>query len=459
MFKRLTALLLVLSCVAALAALCRTAEDAVASVIPPGPSMITPRAGHWLVRDAGGSLFAIGGYNATGVAQASVDVLAASDSSFDDYSLLDARLFSACARLADGAYLLAGGAPTLSMNPAKDTAEVFNPTTKTSAPTTFPMVHARTNATAATLASGKVFIVGGSGDVSSSYLPEVYNPATNQFYVGPSLVTPRSAPIVLPASDGRAVVLGGFSLFGGPTPESVEIYDPVANLMTKLRDTLFPGESGWIAALAPGLGWGSQPIAAQRAANGKYYFLANKNVGIFTYYAVFSFDPGTLEIAKLNLSPALPTRNPVDYRYNLSLLPHPMLSPSGETAYVMAELFDGISFGSYAYAASSTNSSQILYYQIDLATNAVIKSDVRALPTERYVSMAAHSQADASRFFIAGGAAYGYGKLAGGRAYGGYGYQHYTTASSDYAQAATFFDAIALRFFKGISSILLLLQE
>lgn len=450
--------LTVLCCVVAQMLPGRTANSATTTTITTGPAMTTPRAGHWLLRDTDGNLFALGGYDASGAALSSADIYTKADNTFAAVSLSEPRLFSTCAKLADGNYLLAGGATALSMRTRQSTAEIFNPTTRTSVATASSMTMSRANATAATLTGGKVLIVGGSGDETAADSAEVYDPTSQTFTATGALNTARSAPLVLPASDGTAVVIGGFSAYGGPTPESVELYDPATNAFTVLRDTLFPDESGWITALSPGLGWGNQPVSAQRDADGKYLFLANKNTGIFTDYVVFSFDPATKAIEKLDLSPALPTRNPVDFRTNTTPLPHPLLPPTGNVAYVMAETFDSFYADSYAYSASSTASSQIMYYEINLASNAVTQSAVRALPTGQYVAMAAKIQADASQFCITGGAPYGYGKYAGGRPYGGYGYQHYNVDGA-YAQATSLFDAIDWHIFKGLTSIFLLLQD
>lgn len=409
-----------------------------------------------MLHDADGNLFAIGGYDVAGAALGTLDFWSKSTNSFTAYTLLNPQLFSACARLADGTYLLAGGATALSMKSISNNAEIFNPTTKSSVATAGSMTYARANATAATLTSGKVLVVGGSGNQNSATYADLYDPTTRAFTVTGALNTPRSAPLVLPTTDGKAVVIGGFSPFAGPVPEAVELYDPTTNTFSILSGTLLGNESGWITALSPGLGWGNEPVNAQQMADGSYLFLANKNTGIYTDYIAFSFNPATKAITKITTTPSFPTRNPVDYRYNTTFLPHPMVSAAEKKAYVMAETFDSLYSNSYAYSASSSASSMIIYYDINLNNNAVTVSPIKTLPTSQYVAMSAKILADSNRVFITGGGPYGYGKYAGGRPYGGYGYQHYNVTAV-YAKATTLFEVIDWQLFKGLQSIYMLL--
>lgn len=430
--------------------------DTLAASITSGPSMTTPRSGHWMLHDASGDIFVVGGYDTAGAALANLDFWSKSSNTFTAYTLLNQQLFSACARLADGTYLLAGGATSLSMKNTSSNAEIFNPATKSSVATAGTMTYSRANATAATLASGKVLVVGGAGNQNSATYADLYDPVARSFATTGALNIPRCAPLVLPTTDGKAVVIGGFSPFSGPVPEKVELYDPATNTFSILRETLFENESGWITALSPGLGWGNEPVHAQQTANGNYLFLANKNTGIYTDYAVFSFNPGTKAISRVTTSPGFPTRNPVDYRYNTTFLPHPMVNAAANSAYVMAETFDSLYSNSYAYSASSSTSSKIIYYGINLNNNAVTISSEKTLPSSQYVAMSAKILADSNRFFIVGGGPYGYGKYAGGRPYGGYGYQHYNVSAA-YAKTTTLFDTIDWHILKGLESILMLL--
>jgi len=70
------------------------------------------------------------------------------------------------------------------------------------------------------LANGKVLVVGPGSFGSGNPRPELYDPATGQWSVTGSMITPRSRPVLLRLGNGKVLAAGG----AGDT--SAEVYDP-----------------------------------------------------------------------------------------------------------------------------------------------------------------------------------------------------------------------------------------
>ncbi len=423
-----------------------------------GPALNTPRSGHWMITDPSGVIAVVGGTTSDGAPTKTAEVLANGATSFVQHALHTGAMNSACARLADGRYAIFGGTDTASMAAALKTADIFDPTTRTFTQTSNDMLHARANATAATLADGRVLIAGSSTSPDSAIHLEVFDPVTQTFTDGGTVQAMRSVPVILPTADGRAVILGGFAPQFGPVPEMVEIWDSATNTTSIVANSLFAGETGWVTALSPSLGWGSQPSAFSKLPNGNYLLLATKNVGIFTYNTLFTFNPSTLAITRLTTTPALPERNPVDFRYNTTVLPHPMIDAATGSAYLIGERFDSLYQGYYAYSGTSGSASSLCFYVLNLNDNTLRVSTPRSLPANSYVGLAAKGMTNSGVFFVTGGGAYGYGSYAGGRPYGGYGYQHYGSYKP-YATVNTAFVTPDWSLFKGIAGALKLLMQ
>ena len=220
------------------------------------------------------------------------------------------HLWGAFARLNDGRYLIAGGVcQWLSGVPGgsySNTAELFDPITKTFS-SAGNLTYGRFRCTAATLSNGRVLVVGNRGGSSKA---ELYDPATNTFTPTQDLKTPRYFPAVLPTSDGKAVVLGGGRLpptgyFGDRMDvEMVELYDPVTNSFTIMKNSLFTGETGWYVALTNQNF--NRSIDCQRLSDGRYLLVATHKDGPST---LFTFNPVTKEIAKFATYPSLSPNN------------------------------------------------------------------------------------------------------------------------------------------------------
>jgi len=290
-----------------------------------GPAMNTARMGHLSTVLPDGGIAVFGGHGEGFTALDSAEIWDAASASFQVSLMNQDHDLPALARLADGRYLVAGGAGDLGVSPGLDAAEIFDPTTGIFS-LTGSMSRPRMNAWAATLPSGRVLIVGGWYDASSATYGEVYNPATGTFSATGPLNTPRALPMVLPTDDGKAVVFGGIAPYGSPMLEVVELYDLTGNSFNLQQTSLFPAESGWHIAA-------SNYAPPQRLADGRYLLMAHRDMGETYEYTLFTFDPATKSFARLETSPALPTSQ------SLRLWP-PLLDEAAGVAYLLADTKD-----------------------------------------------------------------------------------------------------------------------
>ena len=126
--------------------------------------------------------------------------------------------------LPDGRVLICGGG---NLSHIFQTTEIYDPLTDSfsAGPS---MILNRFGHTATTLLDGRILITGGL-HCTSSTLTELYDPATNSFTAGPKTVVIRRNHFSALLPDG-SVLIGG-----GGSPESritTEIYDPATNTFT-----------------------------------------------------------------------------------------------------------------------------------------------------------------------------------------------------------------------------------
>src|SRR6185295_7098378 len=114
-------------------------------------------------------------------------------------------------------------------------AEVFDPRTGRFTMVK-PMSVARESHTASLLADGRVLIAGGHRDRRENIVvyasTEIYDPAQERFSVGPSLTLARHKHEAASLADGRVLVLGGSDPRDRVHFSSAEIFDPAANRWT-----------------------------------------------------------------------------------------------------------------------------------------------------------------------------------------------------------------------------------
>ena len=71
------------------------------------------------------------------------------------------------------------------------------------------MLNSRNSASATLLASGKVLVVGGSGDFGAVSIAELYDPASGTFTATGSLVLARYAHTATLLRSGKVLIVGG----------------------------------------------------------------------------------------------------------------------------------------------------------------------------------------------------------------------------------------------------------
>jgi hypothetical protein len=164
-------------------------------------------------------------------------------------SLGTARVYFGETKLMDGRVLLAGGINE--GQAALATAEIYNPATKTFAPTKVPMTVARVFPALVTLSDGRVLVVGGMNDIQSYSLgsvayfgalasSEIYDPATDTFTAtAGSLSEGRAFPHVTALAGGAALALCGSSQ--GAPRASLERFNGATGVWTAAVPARLPG--------------------------------------------------------------------------------------------------------------------------------------------------------------------------------------------------------------------------
>jgi hypothetical protein len=163
--------------------------------------------------------------------------------------------------LADGRVLVTGGFGVVT--PAvRNSAEIYDPATGAFT-ITGSMSIPRASHTAVLLADGSVLVSGGR-DLSNASRTlsrhERFVPASGTFVPAGGMVTQRSNHTATRLSDGRVVILGGFSNGGTLPGQTAEIYDPATALAltgVPLADAqlLDPYTAGLVASGGSGTGY------------------------------------------------------------------------------------------------------------------------------------------------------------------------------------------------------------
>ncbi len=269
-----------------------------------GPEMHVARMGHHNVATSDGHYLLIGGRGTNFVSLGTSDLVTLNPDSCMGHAMNYVHDFAAVCKLTDGRLLIAGGSADLGVAPGYNTAEIYDPVSK-SYGIASNLNYGRMNCSAALLNDSTVLIAGGWYDQTSATYGEIYNVAVNQFTTTGALNNPRSNPLVISTSDGGAVVLGGTPAFGGNTFENVEYYDPETNTFQLQQDYLFgEEETGWSPFSYSSY---NRQMETQRLTDGTYLLMAYKQVESDYEYTLFSFDPETCLFSKWGTEPELPT--------------------------------------------------------------------------------------------------------------------------------------------------------
>lgn len=200
---------------------------------------------------------------------------------------------SATIKLADGRYFLLGGAEDLGIAPGYATTEMYNPLTNTFE-TKAAMTMSRCNLSGTQLNNGKVLIVGAWYNNNGAANGEIYDTSSNTFTAtAGALVQPRAQPIVLPTTDGGAVIAGGYPTYGGSIYTSVEYYQTASNDFVLQSSEVIPSDPGWL--LNPVY---TKPLSDLKMSNGNYLLFASRTGASGSEFALIIFDPTTKLFSK-----------------------------------------------------------------------------------------------------------------------------------------------------------------
>lgn len=125
--------------------------------------------------------------------------------------------------LETGQVLVTGGCAGQGCDRYHASVELFDPTTQSFQPAP-PMSTPRAGHAAASLTDGRVLIVGGWTGQGASASAEVYDPATGQWTVVGEMIDGRESLMAVPLPDGRVLIAGGSD--GVRDLASAEVFDP-----------------------------------------------------------------------------------------------------------------------------------------------------------------------------------------------------------------------------------------
>ncbi len=160
-----------------------------------------------------------------------------------------ARTGHAMAELAGERVLITGGYGPGIPSPVLSSAEIFTLSSR-SFVLTGSMGQARANHAMAALRDGRVLVTGGlvpgtGGGTVDVATTEIFSPATGSFTAGPTMSVARYGHSAITLTDGRVLVLGGWSR------RSAEVYTPATNAFTPVSDMAVVHGVGHVALLLP----------------------------------------------------------------------------------------------------------------------------------------------------------------------------------------------------------------
>jgi hypothetical protein len=347
----------------------------------PGPTMNINRMAHEIALLDNNTVGVFGGHGTGFVSLSSAEIWTSTANTFQTVPMNYYHDWGSFVKLANGTYLLAGGAADLGVAPGYSTAEIFNPAQREFTPLTSMMSSGRMTNVGAQLTNGKVLIAGGWYDATSPVKADLFDTTAASFTATGALVLQRANPVVLPTSDGKAVVAGGYPPYGGAVFPGSEIYDPSSNSFSLFSTQLFAADTGW--SLVPGQYYGHD-IATQKLPNGTYMLMATRG----NNYALVVFDPAAKAFTQFAVQPRMPSSN-VD---SVSLFP-PIVSYDGTRVYILAQ-------------SNGTGGAKLRLYQVAIASHTITQpTGFFSLPAGYYPGSSAMLQLPDGRIFMTGGTA------------------------------------------------------
>lgn len=346
-----------------------------------GPNMNINRMAHEIALLDNNTVGVFGGHGTGFVSLSSAEIWTLSSNAFQTVQMNYYHDWGSFVKLANGTYLLAGGAADLGVAPGYSTAEIFDPAQQKFTPLTSMMSYGRMTNVGAQLTNGKVLIAGGWYDATSPVKADLFDPTAASFTATGALVLQRANPVVLATSDGKAVVAGGYPPYGGALFPGSELYDPSSNSFSLFSTQLFAADTGWL--IVPGQYYG-RDLATQKMPNGTYMLMATRG----NSYALVVFDPAAKAFTQFAVQPGMPSSN-VD---SVSLFP-PIVSYDGTKVYILA-------------LSNGTGGAKLRLYQVTIASHTITQpTGFFAMPAGYYPGSSAMLQIPDGRIFMTGGAA------------------------------------------------------
>lgn len=314
-----------------------------------GPDMVLERIGTQVHAAADGKIYVFGGHGTNFVRLNTADVYNPATNTFSLLTLSDYRDASGIIHLADGRVMLIGGMSSdLGVGQLR-TTEIINPGAGTTQ-ASFLLNDNRTMANGAELTGGGILVMGNWWEDTPASRGEYYNGSavslTNNTHQN------RAFPMIVPCTDGKALVFGGWGVFGGNFSGKVEIFDPATNSFTLVRDNLFADSTNYYATLAYG-----DDYQHNKLPDGKYIYLAKQLEG--NQARLFTVDPATKEIAFYPLSQELPAFNETlqaAYAYY-----SPMVDPGSGYLFIPQVVYNGAGYNLNVLMVDTRTSPRVLY--------------------------------------------------------------------------------------------------
>jgi hypothetical protein len=218
-------------------------------------SMSTARFEQFSTVLADGDVFAGGGQSVTGTALSSTEIYSPSSGTwFGGPSMSQARIAATAVTLQTGAVLIVGGDTASSDDSGVNTGIVYSPATNTFGDVSNTMSSVRGSLPIAVrLSNGEVLVAGGDDATGTPVATaDVYSPETNSFTQVASMNSARNGATGTLLSNGDVLVAGGSATATTPLA-SAELYDPTTNEWTPVSNPMSsPREAGCGVGLPDG---------------------------------------------------------------------------------------------------------------------------------------------------------------------------------------------------------------
>jgi uncharacterized protein YfaQ (DUF2300 family) len=201
---------------------------------------------------ADGTALEAGGFDANGNSLSQAETYDPASNSFTPTGAMNkAREGCTATTLPDGTVLIAGGNDfSQPGDPATNTAEIYDPASRTFTYTKRNMIAPRAEQLAVLLQSGKVLLAGGTDNQMPVASAELYDPATGTFSAtARPLNSPRDQAAAVLLADGRVLIAGGNA--GNASLDTAELYEPATSTFSLAAGTMSTGRRYAFAAPLP----------------------------------------------------------------------------------------------------------------------------------------------------------------------------------------------------------------